>query len=1375
MGCYFLTVWERVKRQNFLLLLPFFFAAANAQETGYHFINFNSKDGLSSSSVNAIIKDKYGYMWFGTDDGLNKFDGVNFTVYRHSLTDTTSLGGNVITALFEDHLGNLWVGSNQSISVYNRKTDAFSNFRFMGNSATRSICEDREGHIWVGGYYGLYKINYEIPKKGDGSVSFTRLEKLLNKTVLSIFEDSRQRLWIGTNAGLFLYSKKEHRFQQYMNTDGVPNSLAASAVRSIAEDVHHNLWFGTINGLSRLLPDGVHFKNFSFSNATTYSSGENSVYAVRTDRTGKLWVGTENGLDIFDPGTETSERIQPDKRRKFSLLGKSVRSIFIDSSGIYWIGTYQGGVSKYDKNLAFFNLRDSNPVDPFGLSSSFVTSFVESPSGDIYVGTDGGGLNLYHIKTGFFEHPKITGGKENTTLTILALEKAGDELWVATYQHGIYVLNMLSGSTRQYVKGKGPHDLPNNEIFCLKRDSKENIWIGTNGGGVVVYNPRSDTFFYPALTGKEAGGPLGAWYCRAIEEDTEGKIWIGSNGAGIAIYDPLAKSVKTLNDGNSDLPSNVVMCLYLDHVGTMWVGTLGGGISRFDSRTGKFTSYSEAEGLSNAVVYKILEDETGKIWVSTNKGLSSFDQESHKFKNYYYQNGLQRSAFSMGAGLRSKEGALFFGGLDGFNYFDPRSLHSNKNVPLLQFTALKISNKTVVPGEDEAIKENISIAKEIQLDYKQNFSLDFIALDYTAPQDSRYSYKLEGFDRDWNNVGSSHTAVYTNLDPGSYVFRVKATSDDGSWSTPEKTIRIIVRPPFWRTGYAYALYALLSIGSVLLLRYQGMRKVRNKFALEQERLQVKQMIEQERKEAERQHEFDQLRIKFLTNLSHEFRTPISLITGPVERLMDRETDAKKQSQLSMVKRNANRLLNLVNQLLDFRKLDENELTLNLIAGDIISFIREAGDSFREIAEAGDIHFSYSSSIEHYDTLFDRDKLERVLLNLLSNAFKFTPRGGRVSLQIQDGIGTNLKIVVSDSGIGMTKEVREKIFERFFQANEDKNVINQGSGIGLSIAKEFVKMHGGSIEVESEPGKGSVFTVLLPCEPIQVSVQEEQKNDSSAERLTHSKNGFLEKFTVLLIEDNTDFRQYLRDNLSPYYKIVEAADGKEGWQKVLSSHPQVIVSDINMPGMDGISLCRKIKADKRTSHIPVLLLTAVTGDANQLRGLSTGASDYLTKPFNFEILHVKIKNLVALNQSLRETYSKQINVVPSEVKVESADEKLMTSVTKYIEENIDSPELSVEELSRHLFMSRGSLYSKIVDLTGETPVEFIRSIKLKKAAVLLEKSDMKVAQIGYAVGFSSPNYFARAFKAKFNISPSEYAFQKRGGENSETQKENSGKE
>lgn len=1365
--------WRKITRRLtavYFLLISFFFGhSANGQYTGPSFINFNNKDGLSSNSVNAIIKDKYGYMWFATEDGLNKFDGANFTVYRHNVIDSTTIGGNVITALYEDHSGNLWVGTNQSLSLYNREKDAFVNYHIGGNGAVRTVIEDHSGNLWLGGYWGLYRFNRGTGKVKRYSTTDPNTGRLLSNTILCVYEDRLHRLWIGTSAGLNRYLPDSDRFAGYRHSNGIQNTIADNIVRAIVEDPTGNIWFGTNNGLSKLPAGREDFVNYSFQNKDVGSINANRIYAVKADKSGQLWVGTEEGLDILDPASGKWECIRNDQRNKYSLVGRSVRSIFIDGTGLYWVCTWQGGINKYDKNLAFFNLRESNPLDPHGLSSSVVTSFAEGRPGDIYVGTDGGGLNLYHTKTGLFDHPRLTANNGNNKLSILAMERTGDELWIGTYQQGLYVLNTGTGGVKHFSEGDGPNDLRSNEIFCVKQDSNGNIWVGTNGKGVSVYDRKTGQFYCPgkAVSGR-SGQVMINGFIRAIEKDRLGNIWIGSNGAGIVVYNPSSHATRILDQNNSSLPSNIVLSLHLDHEGNMWVGSMGG-LSLFAGNSERCTSFSEPDGLSNGVIYKILEDDFGKIWVSTNSGISSFDRKHLRFKNFSYQNGLERSSFSLGAGLKTARGEMFFGGLNGFNYFDPLGLQCNKNTPLLQLTALKIFNKTVVPGDDDALKMHVSIAKEIRLDYKQNFSIDFISLNYTAPQESRYSYKLEGFDKDWNHIGNSHTAVYTNVDPGEYTFRVKASSDDGSWSTPEKTIRIYVKPPFWRTKVAYLLYILTAVLIVGLMRYMGIRKLKNKFALEQERQQVRQMIAEERKEAERQHEFDQLKIKFLTNLSHELRTPVSLITGPVDKLLGQEKITEKRAQLSTVKRNANRILNLVNQLLDLRKLEETELNLHLTTGDIISFVRDIAGSFNDISDAKQINFNFTASINHYYTRFDSDKLERVLLNLLSNAFKFTGKDGKIELLVElvaeSGV---IKIIVSDTGIGMSKEVQGKIFSRFYQGNENRNVPGQGSGIGLSIAKEFVKLHGGSIDVESIPDKGSIFTVLLPCAPIPESEAVAGLPDPEEEGLPakrpKQKSAVYQNFTILLIEDNDDFRHYLRDNLKPYYKIVEASNGKEGWQKVLSSHPHVVVSDINMPFIDGITLSRKIKSDKRTSHIPIILLTAITGDSNQLKGLQTGACDYLMKPFNFEILNIKIRNLVALNQNFKETYSKQLKVipsVPSEAEVQSEDAAFLAKITQYIESHIDSPNLTVEELSRHVFMSRGSLYTRIIDLTGETPVEFIRSIKLSKGAFLLERSDMRIAQIGYAVGFSSPNYFAKAFKAKFNLSPSEYAQQKRG--------------
>lgn len=1362
-----------------LLFCAFVCSNTHAQQSNLSFINFSSKHGLSSNVVNAIHKDRYGYMWFGTDDGLTKFDGVNFTIYKHNPDDSTSIGANGISQICEDRYGNLWIGTDGRLSRYDIEKNAFVNYGFT-RSGIRALCTDHRGNVWVGGYAGLFMFDPRTGKvRHYGNEPWKKVSKLVSNTIMSAFEDSQKRLWIGTNAGLHLYMPNTDNFQLFLHSPTDPSSISDNAIRDITEDSTGNVWFATLGGLSKLQADGRSFKSYKHNSSDIHTLGHDHVYKLAVDNDGKIWAGTEDGISILNPLSEKVNRIVSDNRKQYSLTGKSIRSIFIDKKGIYWVGTNHGGVNKYDKNLAFFNLRQSNPFDPFGLTNPFVSSFVEGPDGDIYIGTDGGGLNVYHPKTGLFDHPQLTLGSKYKNLAILAMERVGADLWIGTFQDGVYVLNMRTGAVKHYLKGEGSKALSHNDIFCIKKDRRGNVWIGTNGGGVNVYDYKSDTF---KRWDKKMADSLGFaiadnGFIRAIEEDKFGNIWVGSVGAGITVYNPFSSACKILN-WNSGLPRNNIHSIYSDKSGKMWVGTPGGGLSVYDNNTGRFTTYSVSSGLSNDVVYKILEDDMGRLWVSTNKGLSCFDKKTKRFTNYSYHNGLQKSTFAFGAGLKTSSGELFFGGHDGFNYFHPALLHSNSNIPSLVFTDLKISNASVVPGEDAPIKEHISIAKQIRLDYRQNFSLDFAALNYTSPQENRYAYKLDGFDKDWNEVGELHSAVYTNLDPGEYTFRVRANSESGSWVTPEAILKIYVRPPLWRTPYAYLFYIVLAGATYFFIRRRNIQRFKNKLALEQERLQVKQLIEQERREAERQHHFDQQRIKFLTNLSHEFRTPVSLIVGPVEKMLQEEVRWEKKEQLGLVQRSARRLLNLVNQLLDFRKLEESELKLNLSEGDIVCFTKEVAHCFKDISENKHIGFHFFSSLDQYYTLFDRDKLERILFNLLSNAFKFTAKGGEIKLMLEQKQDATIKITVADTGIGMSSEVQKKIFERFFQGDVPSTILNQGTGIGLSITREFVRLHGGTIELQSEQGRGSTFTIELPLKQIAGPAKEPGTTESTEmvgseaplpvpliEQVAEE-----EKLTVLIIEDNDDFRHYLKDSLSPYYRVVEASNGKEGWQRALSAHPKVIVSDISMPGMDGITLCRKFKSDKRTSHIPVILLTALTGDSNQLSGLKTGASDYLTKPFNSQILNLKIKNLVSLNQQLEKTYKKQLKVEMPKVEVESEDEKLMLRITEYIESNIDSPSLTVEEMSKQVYMSRGSLYTKILSLTGETPVEFIRSIRLKKAADLLENSDMKIAEIGYAVGFATPNYFARAFKTKFNISPSEYLASKRKVDPSEKQPE-----
>ncbi|HEY6900139.1 MAG TPA: two-component regulator propeller domain-containing protein, partial [Puia sp.] len=680
--------------------------------------------------------------------------------------------------------------------------------------------------------------------------------QLMSNTVISVLEDSRRRLWVGTNAGLHLYRRATDDFDLVR---GTPDSaLNDNVIKVLAEDAVGRLWIGTQDGgLNMLMPGGKGFRNYK----NTGSS--NRIYSISSDSSGSLWLGTEEGLNIFDPRTGQVQRVLGNIRSKYSLKGKSVRSIYTGKNGIYWVGTYQSGVSKYDKNLTFFNLVQSDPFDPYGLSSPKVTSFAEKDRESVYVGTDDGGLNLYHRRTGLFDHLSLDP-KANRPVSVMALERAGSDLWVGTWQQGVFVLNTINGAVRHFVQGSGPMGLSCDDIFCLHTDGRGNVWVGTNGKGVSVYLRETGSFKrLDDLISKFTGyRNISGAFIRSIAEDSSGNIWIGILGMGVVMLDQDLKTFRVFNRGKTGFPLEDVQALLPGSNGELWVGTTGNGLFRLDPSYESWKAYGMAQGLPSPSIFKILEDGSGKIWVSTNKGLSCLDPAGSSFKNYVADNGLQGSSFSFGSGLKASGGELFFGGLEGFNYFSPSELTYDRNVPAVVFTGLKVANETVVPGKESALKEDISVAQEIRLNYKQNFSIDFAALDYTSPRECQYLYMLEGFDKGWNAIGPSRTAVFTNLDPGRYTLKVRAHSPNDLWTTEPAAIGIYVKPPLWRTPFAYVFYVLLAAVILWGIRYRAIRRIQRRYAAEQER----RRIEDGRKEAERRMAFDQAKIKFLTNL-----------------------------------------------------------------------------------------------------------------------------------------------------------------------------------------------------------------------------------------------------------------------------------------------------------------------------------------------------------------------------------------------------------------------------------------------------------------------------------------------------------------------------
>ncbi|WP_374165043.1 two-component regulator propeller domain-containing protein [Arcticibacter sp. MXS-1] len=1373
-----------LNKAGLLVLCLIYSLQLSGKKPDLNFTTFTSRDGLSSNTVFAMLKDRLGFLWIATEDGLNRFDGTSFKVYRHISGKPSSLPANHVTSLFEGSDGSLWIGTNGgSVTIYDRNKDDFIDLSrlnpALGGLAITAISEDKTGRVWLASYSGIFVLDAKTHRVVRTYKKESRPGKLNTNTVIALLRDSRGTMWVGTDVGLYRYNRKADQFTRFLYSPAGPSIQFTAFVLSLNEDKEGRILAGTQGGLHVLNSAGTLLRTLSQKTPAGPNISSDIIYTVRTAPNGLVWLGTEDGLSVVDLDSSRVYIYRLDRRDRNSLRAKSIRSVCFDENGISWIGSFQGGISKYDPNYTSFKLVESNPFHVNGLSAPVVTSFAEYPGKGVFVGTDGGGIDLFQPGSGQFTHYPLSpasSARGDGHLSVLALEMAkGNRLWVGTFLDGVYMIDLKTGNRLHLVKGTGPGNLNFSDVFCIREDNRGHVWIGTNGGGINLYDPSSGQIQKLLNNPARPFDPLYLSHpvIRALEQDRHGNMWIGTFGGGISVWNPSRKRFSFYTRERNGLPSNYIVTIHEGKNGDIWVGTNGGGLSLLNRKTGRFETYSEKDGLANDAVQKIVEDKEGHIWVTTNKGISRLDPKTRKFKSYSFHNGLQNSPFVLGAGLCLANGTLFFGGQEGFNYLDPSVLRTNKSSPAVALTDLRVNNAVVIPSEDGPLKQSVLLAKEIDLKYKDNFSISFVALNYTISEQNQYEYRLKGVDKDWIVAGKERTAYYTSLDPGEYIFEVRASNNDGVWNNQGRSLIIHVSPPFWRTIYAYIFYILSALAFILWIRYRGIKKLEMKFALEKERIEARQLIEQERRHAEHLHQMDIMKIKFLTNLSHEFRTPLSLIVGPVETLIEKIREQDHIAQLALIKRNGRRLMNLVNQLLDFRKMEEQELKLHLTAGDIVSFAREAADSFGDVAARKNITFTFSSELDKAFVLFDHDKIERILFNLLSNAFKFTQEGGEVLVKLAagQGAGENVKpidLIVSDSGIGIPENAQKQLFERFFQHDPGPLVLNQGTGIGLSIVKEFALMHGGSVNVESRQGKGSRFIVSIPFNSAEGELEiTEDEQTPVAELAAASEAGYpdhqskaVEGASVLIVEDDDDFRFYIKDNLKSLYRIYEATTGKEGWQRALSLHPDIIVCDINMPVMNGIELSLKLKSDKRTAHIPIILLTASAGDDVQIRGLESGANDYMTKPFNFAVLNVKIKNLLTLNQTLKDTYVKQVKVLPPAVEIESENEKFINKVLVYIEENLNNPQLSVEAMARNLLMSRASLYKKILEITGMSPVEFIRSVKLDRAVVLLEQSDLTIAQIAYQVGFSTPNYFARAFKAKYNMVPSEYLSKKR---------------
>jgi signal transduction histidine kinase/ligand-binding sensor domain-containing protein/DNA-binding response OmpR family regulator len=1265
--------------------------------------------------VLCIFQEEAGWMWIGTSLGLNRYDGYQFTVYKSDVDGFGTLRGELVRCIFEDPAHRMWVGTERGgLNLFNRDTETFSHFRFQDTAtdtifSANTVTYNAAGQLIVGTNKGLAFLNKHnqlerIPVKA--------LEAAGNPEISKLFFDKQNHLWIGTYAGLFVYDFATKKSEQ------IPLPATANPydeINSFCFDSDNILWVGTYN--SGVYTVNIHSRLITKVNTWPRFTRAETVRTIREDRQGIMWFGTRGGLVSYDKSTQIYHSFLRDEDESFSLSLNSVLSLCVDFQGNLWVGT-RGGINYRDVDKqAFIHIKASKNDDRF-LNSDEIYCFYINGS-DLLIGTESGGVNIYNLLTHRFKYLTTKTGLSSDC--IKSFVRDGNDLLIASYQGGITVVDAQTYRVETILKNKkdAANSLKDDVVWDLYKDSQGHIWVSTNKG-VDLYDGRTKTFtHYPVFFQNQL--------CYWIKEDAGGDLWMG--GDELVIYNPKTQTLKKYNERTRDFISTAQ--------NRYWLATRDHGLALFDKQKGAISYLTESDGLCNNTVQSFKRDANGYIWISTFNGLSRFDENTQKFTNFNVEDGLQGNQFNYGAAL-AYENNLIYGGINGVNIFNPADIRKHTFEAPVVFTGLRIFNVPVKIGE-KPLQKSISQLDKIELTDKQNvFSIEFAALSYTKSHGNEYAYMLEGFDKDWIYSGTVNSATYTNLNPGKYIFRVKTADTNTMEKTQEVRLEIIIHPPFWQTAwFRLIVFCILILSLIYTMRFYWNRaKLNNELVFEKTK-------------ARKLHEIEAMKLRFFTNISHEIRTPLTLILGPLNQVLEQSSvDTDSKSKLQLVKRNADQLLKLINQLLDFRKLEAGKQAVHYAKSDLVLFIQTIVESFQSMALEREIKLAYQSNIEHLNTWYDNDKIQKIVNNLLSNALKFTNPGDSVSVLFQSH-KSFYTIIVKDTGIGIAQKNLVKIFDRFEQGSDEKNAA--GSGIGLSITREFVKLMDGEISVTSEESKGTTFTIRMPLLQ-DADVVPNAPAHAADPMLLEDKNQKI----ILIAEDNPDVREYTASNFRSDFKVLEAANGKEAQELAMQYIPDIIVSDLLMPILNGDALCKKIKKDERTSHIPFILLTAVSSKDVEKESLKAGADDYITKPFDINILKIKVDNLLSLRDTLREKYKQDFLLQPTSVTLVSPDEKFLKKAVKIIEQNIYDPDYDINTFSSDVGVSRMQLYRKLEALTNMTVKEFIRDIRIKRAAQLLEQNKANVSEIIYQVGFRDLAYFRKCFREQYGTSPSDYA-------------------
>ncbi len=1329
-----------------LFLLLFGAVKAYGQRDEKHFRNISVDKGLSQSTVFSITQDTLGFIWMATKDGLNRYDGKRFVVYRPVSTNSKSIVSSYISYLYVDKEGQLWVGGNRGISKYNYATDDFENYplaRTAGEWNISSMVEDGHKNLWASSTGGDLFSYSKTAKKFVAVNVDVRAYGIKHVSFITYWKNS---LVIGTELGLYQVSI------QKLKLDKIDLGIAKPEVNCAYVDGDLLLIGTEGNGLLTLHAKTGLVKVDRHSSAPN-TLADNNVRAISKDQSGNVWVGTFRGLTIYNPQNNTFQNYYHQLSQPFTLSQNSVRCIFKDRQNGMWLGTYYGGVNYYHQNHIKFNLLSQKTGD-LSLNDEVVSVIKEDQEGNLWIGTNDKGLNYWNRKNNHISYYTAKEGNTNglNTNNIKSLVFAPDnKVLIGTHNGGLNVLNKNTGVVKHYLHNDAdPQSIAGNLVYSLLKDDKGRIWVGTYSG-LDQFNPQTGVFNHFLLD--NAGRRLRSDEITYLFQDSKKRIWIGTT-SGIAQFYPDNLLFGLLP--NSKLADDMINCVAEDKKGRIWVGTRRG-ISLYDEKSRSFITSDTRKEFVNGTVYGIVPDENGSLWISTNHGLVQFNPDQGNVHTFDEKDGLQSNQFNEYAFCRTSDGMLLFGGIKGISYFYPSWVKQAAVKLQLRLTGLEVLGKNVVSNDGTDILEGpIDEAPKITLGPEsKQFNIYFNSFNYLSANRTNYLYKLDGFDTEWQQTEDPKVG-YSNVPAGTYTFLVKAIGPSGEESNLKK-LEVKIQPLWYKSTWFYLLLATLLVGFSYLA-----------YRIVSERMRTLHQLKMERLDKEKVQYINQVKMDFFTNVSHELRTPLTLLLAPLEEMLERVgTDKWLRKQHELMLSNAKRLYHLVDQLFEFKKTERGTRKLKVTKGDMVSFVQEIYESFKPLAEKNNIHYTYQPAVSTLSLLFDRDALEKMLFNLLSNAFKYTQHQQRISviLSIKDDF---VVLEVSDTGMGIAAEELDKVFDRFYQV--DGGEANLGSGVGLAFTKRLVELHHGRIYVESELDKGSSFVIELPMpEHYYADDSKPKPNTDDLERKAEELGLVEENVSetapiqdeafktakILLVDDNEEILNYLEEFLKDSFEVQTATDGQKALHYLESNPVDLVLSDVMMPELDGLHLCKRIKQNINTSHIPVILLTAKSELSQQLKGMEMGADDYITKPFSPPLLKAKLLNILKSRKRLKEYYAENKEIVPENIAFNTIDEEFLKEAIAIIENHLSDSDFSVDKFSREIGMSRSNLYLKFKAITGESATDFIKRIRFTKAVELMQTQRYTIAQVAYMCGFNSPSYFSTAFKQYYGYMPSEY--------------------